>query len=97
MQRVESTRTAAVDHDRRVAPRTRLLNRGRGGLDVLRGKVGALGAAAQNDVDVLVPAGLDDRSEPLLGHSHERVRVRARAHCVNRNGDLSCTPSIERR
>lgn len=66
----------------------RLGDRRGGRLDVLGGVVGAAAAATQDDVHVLVAARLDDRGEALLGHAHERVRVRGGAHRVDRDADL---------
>lgn len=58
------------------------------GLDVLSGEIGAAGATTEDYVYVLVAARLDNGSETLLGDTHERMGVRARAHRVNSHGDL---------
>lgn len=87
--------TAAVDHDRHMVVRTSLLD-GRGGsLDVLSSKVGTLGAATENDVDVLVTSGLDDGGNTLLGDTHEGMGVRGRTHGINSNRDAAVGAVLE--
>lgn len=44
--------------------------------------VGTLGATAEDDMDILVTAGLYDGGETLLGDTHEGVRVRCRFHGI---------------
>ncbi len=91
----EGARTAAVDHDARerllsLADLGLLLDVLRGLAYVLRGVVGALRAAAEDDMHILVSACLHDRGEALLSDTHERVGVRCRVHCVDSDGDARC-------
>lgn len=77
----------AVDHERGEVRGTSLADRGTRGLDVFGRVVRALGAATQDDVDVLVAAGLDDRSETLVGNTHEGVGRGSSAHGVDSDRD----------
>ena len=91
-KRAEGGRTTAVDHDARerllaLADLGLLLDVLRGLAYVLRGVVGALRAAAEDDMHILISACLHDRGEALLSDTHERVGVRCRVHCVDGDGD----------
>lgn len=88
-------RTAAINHDRRVASRTRLGD-GVGCLaDVLGGKVWTFCAAAQDDVHVLISARLDDGGDALFGDAHERMRVAAGTHRVDGDGHAAVRTVLE--
>jgi hypothetical protein len=85
----------AVDHDTGLVLGTGLFERGRDGLDVLGGVIGALGTTSENDVDVLVSGGLDDSSKTLLGNTHESMGIGSRLHGVDCNPDTSVRPVLE--
>ena len=61
-----------VDHH--LLAQARGLQHRAGGVDVGRAVVRALRAAAQDDMAVLVAAGLEDGGSAHLGHAHEGVR-----------------------
>ena len=83
--------TAAVNHDRGVVVGASLGNGSGGSLDVLSSEVGATAAATEDNVDVLVAAGLYNSGEAVLGDAHESMRVGGRAHSIDRNTDLDGT------
>lgn len=75
--------TATVNHNAGMVRWSRLLDRLGSCTNMLRCKIGALGATAQDDVDILVSTCLDDCGKTLLRNTHEGVGVRGRAHRVN--------------
>lgn len=75
--------------------RARFRDRTRRRVDVLGGEIGALGAAAEDDVHVLVSARLDDRGDALFRDAHERVRIAARTHRVDGDGDAPVRAVLE--
>lgn len=44
-------------------------------------------------MDILVTAGFDNGSETMLRDTHEGMRVRRRAHSIDRDGDLKSRKS----
>lgn len=67
--------TTTVDHDARVVLRPGLLHGFGGCLDMLGCVVRALGASTEDDMDILISPCLDDGSETVLGHTHERMGI----------------------
>ena len=62
---------------------------------MLGGEIGALRAAAEDDVHVLVSARLDDRGDALFRDAHERVRIAARTHRVDGDDDAPVRAILE--
>ena len=87
--------TAAIDHDGGVVLGAGLLDGRCSSLYVLLRIVWTLGTTAEDDMNVLVSASLDDRGDALLGHAHEGVRIRGRAHGVDGDGDAAVGPVFE--
>jgi len=85
----------SVDHDGRVSVGSSLLNGGGGGFDVLMGVVGSFRSTAEDNVNVLVTTGFDDRSETLISYTHKRVRASSSPHGINRNADTSIRTILE--
>ena len=62
---------------------------------MLGGEIGALRAAAEDDVHVLVSARLDDRGDALFRDAHERVWIAARTHRVDGDDDAPVRAILE--
>lgn len=55
---------------------------------MLGGEVGATAAAPEDDVHILVAAGLHNCGETMLGDTHERMGVRGGAHRIDSDTNL---------
>lgn len=62
---------------------------------MLGGEIGALGSPTEDDVHVLISARFDDRGDTLFGDAHEGVRIAARAHRVDGDGDAPVRAVLE--
>lgn len=62
---------------------------------MLSGVIGALCASTEDDVYVLISARLDDGGDALFRDAHERVRIAARAHRVDGDGDAPVRAILE--
>ena len=58
-----------------MVPRTSFCNSGGCGLNVLASEIWAASTAAEDNMDILVSAGLDNSGKALFGHTHEGVWV----------------------
>ena len=81
-----------VDHH--LLAQARRAQHGAGRLDI-GGRVVGLLAAAQDQVAVLVAAGLEDRRQPHLGHSHEGMLGLRRDDRVGRHLDAAVGAVLE--
>lgn len=85
--------TRAVNHD--GSPTALLLNGLHSIADGIRLVVGALGTTTEDDVDILVAAGLDDGGETLLGDAHEGVRVGSGVHGIDSDTNAAVGSVLE--
>ena len=72
---MESTHTAAVDHDTGKLALALLLDVSNSLGDMFLGVVGPRCTAAKDNVNVLVAPCLDNRGETLLGYTHEGMGI----------------------
>jgi hypothetical protein len=57
--------------------------------------VGSRASSSKDDMDVLVPVRLDDRSHPSLGHTHETMRMLGRPHGIDGHTGTPIRPVLE--